>query len=114
MIADQVARPLSEGSPEPAGSDSVLRDWSFPGVRIELDARLERDAYAFVDGFGDGRVWIELAGRPTTELLDWAEMRACERGSRLLSGGWTTQEPVLRELEPRGFRLVRMSYWPGT
>jgi muconolactone delta-isomerase len=30
--ADQVARLLSEGSPEPVGSDSVLRDWSFPGV----------------------------------------------------------------------------------
>ena len=40
-------------------------------------------------------------------------MRACELGSRLLSGGWTTQEPVLRELEPRGFRLVRMSYRMG-
>ena len=111
--ADQVARLLSKGSPEPVGSDSVLRDWSFPGVRIELDVRLGSGSYAFVDGFGDGRVWIEVAGRPTTELLDWAEMRARELGSRLLSGGWTTQEPVLRELERRGFGLVRTSYRMG-
>ncbi|HEY6114061.1 MAG TPA: GNAT family N-acetyltransferase, partial [Gaiellaceae bacterium] len=92
---------------------SVLRDWSFPGVRTELDVRLGSGSYAFVDGFGDGRVWIEVAGRPTTELLDWAEMRARELGSRLLSGGWTTQEPVLRELERRGFGLVRTSYRMG-
>ena len=111
--ADQVARLLSEGSPEPVGSDSVLRDWSFPGVRTELDVRLGSGSYAFVDGFGDGRVWIEVAGRPTTKLLDWAEMRARELGSRLLSGGWTTQEPVLRELERRGFGLVRTSYRMG-
>ena len=35
-------------------------------------------SYAFVDGFGDGRVWIDVAGNPTTELLDWAE---CGRAS---------------------------------
>ena len=108
--AEEVARLQSEGSPEPVGPDSVLRDWSFPGVQIELDARLGAGSYAFVDGFGDGRVWIDLAGRPTAELLDWAERRALELGSRLLSGGWMTQEPRLRELEQRGFALVRTSF----
>lgn len=105
-----VARLLSEGSPEPIGPDSVLRDWTFPGVDVEMDARLGPGSYAFVDSFGDERVWIELAGRPTTELLDWAEQRARERGSRLLSGGWMTEEPLLRELERRGFARVRTSY----
>jgi len=108
--AKGVARLLSESSPEPIGPDSVLRDWTFPGVQVELDARLGPGSYAFVDGFGDGRVWIELAGRPTTELLDWAELRAQELGTRVISGGWTTQEPLLRELERRGFVLVRTSY----
>ena len=108
--AKEIARLLSEGSPEPVGPDSVLRDWTFPGVQVELDARLGPGSYAFVDGFGDGRVWIELAGRPTTELLDWAELRAQELGSRFLSGGWMAEEPILRELERRGFALVRTSY----
>lgn len=31
--AKEVARLLIEGSPEPVGRDSVLRDWVFPGVR---------------------------------------------------------------------------------
>lgn len=108
--AEEVARLVSEGSPEPVGPDSVLRDWTFPGVQVELDARLGPGSYAFVDGFGDGRVWIELAGRPTTELLDWAELRALELGSRFLSGSWITQAAILRELERRGFALVRTSY----
>ena len=108
--AEEVAQLLSAGSPEPIGPDSVLRDWSFPGVQIELDARFGSGSYAFVDGFGDGRVWVDFAGNPTTELLDWAEQRAHEVGSRVLSGGWTTHESLLRELERRGFALVRSSY----
>jgi ribosomal protein S18 acetylase RimI-like enzyme len=31
-------------------------------------------------------------------------------GPRLISGGWATQEALLRELERRGFRLVRNSH----
>ena len=108
--AKEIARLLSESSPEPVGPDSVMRDWTFPGVQLELDARIGPGSYAFVDGFGDGRVWIELAGRPTTELLDWAEGRARELGSRFLSGGWMAEEPILRELARRGFALVRTSY----
>jgi len=108
--AREVAQLLSESSPEPIDYASVLRDWSFPGVQVEKDARLGRDLYAFIDSFGDGRVWIDLAGRPTAELLDWAELRAGELGSRLFSGGWATQEALLQELERRGFGFVRVSY----
>jgi len=105
--APAVARLMSHDSPEPIDEASVLRDWSFPGVQVENDARLGVDSYAFVESFGDGRVWIGLAGHPTTDLLDWAELRARELGSRLISGGWTTQEALLYELERRGFALVR-------
>ena len=108
--APEVARLLSESSPEPTSPESVLRDWTFPGVDVAKDVRLGPGSYAFVDGFGDGRVWIELAGRPTAELLDWAELRAHELGSRLISGGWRSEEPILRELERRGFVSVRGSY----
>jgi len=108
--ASHVAELLSESWPEPIDEASVLRDWSFPGVQVENDARLGVDSYAFVDGFGDGRVWIGLAGRPTAELLDWAELRAHEMGTRLISGAWATQEPLLHELERRGFARVRVSH----
>lgn len=112
--AGDVARLMSEGSPEPIATESVLREWTFPGVQVEKDARLGLGSYAFVDSFGDGRVWIDLAGSPSIALLDWAELRARELGTRLISGAWTTQEPLLRELERRGFALVRSSYRMST
>jgi mycothiol synthase len=108
--AGAVARLRSESWPEPVDEASVLREWTFPGVQLEHDARLDGDAYAFVDGFGDGRVWIGLAGRPSATLLDWAERRAREKGHRLMSGGWTTQEALLDDLARRGFRLIRNSH----
>jgi ribosomal protein S18 acetylase RimI-like enzyme len=108
--AAAVARLLSHDAPEPVDEARVLSDWTFPGVQLQKDARVGDGSYAFVDGFGDGRVWIEVAGRPTPELLDWAEGRARELGSRLLSGGWTCQDAVLTELQRRGFRLTRTSF----
>lgn len=107
--AREVARLMSRDWPEAVDASTVLRDWSFPGVQIERDARLSRDSYAFVESFGDERVWIRVCGRPTVDLLDWAELRAHELGTRLISGGWSTQEALLRELERRGFRPVRKS-----
>jgi mycothiol synthase len=108
--AHEVARLLSESWPEPIDEAGVLRDWGAPWVQIESDARLERGSYALVESFGDDRVWIGLAGTPSAELLDWAELRAREMGTRLISGGWATQEGLLHEFERRGFRLVRNSY----
>lgn len=108
--ASEVARLLSEGAPEPIDRASVLQEWSFPGVQITKDARLGSGSYAFVDSFGDGRVWISLAGEPRAELLDWAESRARELGSRVLSGAWVSQDALIRALELRGFRLVRSAH----
>ena len=81
----EVARLLSEGSPEPVGRRASCATGRVRS-QIELDARLGPGSYAFVDGFGDGRVWIDVDGHPTAELLDWAESRARELGSRLISG----------------------------
>ncbi|MGH3128392.1 MAG: GNAT family N-acetyltransferase [Gaiellaceae bacterium] len=108
--AAAVAELMSRDTPEPVDAQRVLGEWTFPGVQLDKDARRGRESYAFVDGFGDERVWIDVAGRPAPELLDWAENRARELGSRLLSGGWMTQEALLAELERRGFRLIRTSF----
>jgi ribosomal protein S18 acetylase RimI-like enzyme len=105
----QVVRLISDQSPEPADEESVRRSWSSPTFDLELDARIEPDAYARVEDLGNERVWVDLRGRPSQELLDWAELRAGERGERVLSGSWTTNGPILRELERRGFRVVRHS-----
>ena len=103
---------MSEYWPEPAYDDLVRRTWSAPAFDLERDARLEPGAYADVGSFafGDERVWIDLRGRPSAALIDWAEARAGRKGSRLLAGSWTANEPLLRELERRGFHTVRHSH----
>lgn len=106
-----VVRLMSEFWPEPAYDDLVRRTWSAPAFDREHDARLEPDAYADVGSvaFGDERVRIDLRGRPSAAMIDWAEARAREKGSRLFAGAWTANEPLQRELERRGFRPVRHS-----
>ncbi|MGI8861636.1 MAG: hypothetical protein ACR2GV_02775 [Gaiellaceae bacterium] len=70
---------MSEHWPEPADEALVRRTWSSPGFDLEHDARLDDSSYANVDAFGDGRVWIDVRGRPSTDIVDWAEARARER-----------------------------------
>ena len=106
----EVARLMSLHRPEPVDEDSVRRGWTSPGVEVEKDARLASDAYAMVESFGDERVWIDLRGCPSAELADWAEKRARELGTRLLSGAWSSHETLLHELERRGFRIIRHSH----
>ncbi len=108
--APAVAELISRDAPEPVDAARVLGEWTFPGFSSSTDARVGEGSYAFVDGFGDGRVWIDVAGRLYPQLLDWAEDRAPQLGSRLLSGGWTTQRALLAELERRGFGLARTSF----
>jgi ribosomal protein S18 acetylase RimI-like enzyme len=105
----EVARLMSVGFPEPVDEDAVRRMWSRPSFDPALDARIEADAYAFVEPLGEGRVWIDLRGRPSSDLLDWAERRARESATRLFSGAWATNDPLLAELERRGFDVVRYS-----
>lgn len=105
-----VAALMSRDWPEPIDESTVRRDWSSPRVDLELDARLGDDSYALVDALDDGRVWIDVRGRPSRELLDWAESRAREKGSRIFSGGWSSNVTLLEELERRGFGFVRHSH----
>jgi mycothiol synthase len=100
---------MSEWWPEPADEDLVRRQWTSPGFDVASDARLDDAGCAIVEELGDDRVWIDLRGRPSPELIDWAEERARRKGTRLLSGAWESNEAVLRELERRGFRVIRHS-----
>ena len=105
----EVVRLLSEASPDPVAEDDVRLSWTAPGFDREQDARLGADAYVRLEDFGEGRVFIQLAGSPSGELLDWAEERASALGRRLVSGSWSMNEAILRELERRGFVPVRQS-----
>ena len=105
-----VVRLASQHSPEPLAEATLQREWSSPRIELEHDARIEADGYALVERFDEGRVWIGVDGRPSRELLDWAEARALELGTRILSGAWSTNGAVLEALEHRGFRPVRHSH----
>ena len=107
---EDVVRLISEHSPEPVDAELVRQEWSAPGFDRERDARIEPDAYAQVESFDEGRVWIDLHGRPSAALADWAEDRARERGGRILSGSWATNDLVLAELRRRGFGQIRHSF----
>ncbi len=106
----EIVRLTSLHSPEPAGEDGLRRLWSSPRFDVERDARIGGDSYACIEEFGDGRVWIDVYGQPSKSILDWAEERASAVGTRLLSGGWASNEPLLRELESRQYAHVRHSH----
>ena len=107
---EEVARIMSAHWPEPVDPDQVRRAWSAPGFERERDARIEPGAYAQVDALDTDRQWINLRGHPSAALVDWAEHRARERGGRILSGAWTTNQVVLNELRCRAFRPIRHSF----
>ena len=78
-----VVRLQGEHSPEPVDAEMVIREWTSPGVELEHDARIEDDAYCLVEDLYEGRAWIEVQGRPSGAMLDWAEARASDKGARL-------------------------------
>ncbi len=106
----EVVRLMGLNWPEPVAEEDVLRLWTSPGFELASDARMDGESCAFVEDFGEGRVWIEVRGQPSAAILDWAEERASEKGTRLISGSWSSHELLLRELARRGFRLVRHSH----
>ena len=109
----EVLRLMSQSAPEPVQADDVRLMWSSPGFDVAEDARLDGDAYAQLEHFGEGRVWIDVRGRPSAAILDWAEERAREKGHRLICGGWSSNEDLLPELRRRGYELVRHSHRMG-
>ena len=66
--------------------------------------RIGPDSYALVEGLDDGRVMLELYGKPAEELLGWAESRAREINDRI----WPVKEAVYGSGEPSGDAHARM------
>jgi len=102
----EVVRLMNEHWPEPVDEETVRRAWTSPGVQIEEDARLEQGSYTLIETIAEGRVWIDLRGRPSAAMLDWAEGRARQKATRIFAGAWSSNEALLRELEGRGFGLL--------
>ena len=104
-----IVRLASKHSPEPHDEEALRSEWTAPRVDLERDARVEGGAYVLVERLDDERVWLDVQGAPSPELLDWAEARAAELASMAFSGAWSTDRAVLDALESRGFRPARHS-----
>lgn len=101
---------MSEHAPERVSEADVAREWSAPYIVLERDARIEDDGHVMVETIDSERAWLGVYGRPSKRLLDWADAESRERAARVLSGGWSTDELVLRALRERGFEHVRSSH----
>jgi mycothiol synthase len=108
--ATAVAELMSEFAPDAVDPETVLRDWSSPIIDRDRDVRVEPQAYALVEDMTEGRVWIELHGRPSRGLVDWAESRGAETGRRFFSGAWSTNEAILDILVDRGYGITRHAH----
>lgn len=105
-----VAALMGEHAPERTSEADVVREWSAPYIDLERDGRIEDDGYVLVEQIDSERVWLNVCGRPSAALLDWADAQCTQRAPRVLSGAWSTNEVVLAALRERGFAHVRSSY----
>jgi GNAT superfamily N-acetyltransferase len=108
--AGAVAELMTEFAPDATDPETVLRDWSSPIIDRDRDVRVEPGAYALVEDMNEGRVWIELHGRPSEVLVEWAETRGAEKGQRFFSGAWSTDETILGLLRERGYGVTRRAF----
>ncbi|MEX2210281.1 MAG: GNAT family N-acetyltransferase [Gaiellaceae bacterium] len=106
-----VAELTGESGPEPFPAELVEREWTEPRFDLGRDARLTESAYAGVwDGRG-GKAWLDFAGQPNDELVEWAEARAREKGlTRALASAWSENEAQKAAFERAGYRLIRNSW----
>ena len=63
---------MSLTAPDPVVEPDVRTVWTSPGFDLELDARLDGSSSVYLEDFGEGRVWIDVSGRPSKAILDWA------------------------------------------
>jgi ribosomal protein S18 acetylase RimI-like enzyme len=105
-----ILRLVNEHAPEPFVESALRQEWDAPYIDVVRDARVEDAAYVLVEPMDDERAWIDLHGRPSEGLLDWAEGRAAETARRAFAGAWSTNAIVLERLAERRFELVRHSY----
>ena len=87
-------------------------EWTSPRVDLERDARhrggrIRRSS----SDFDDGRVWIERRRDARRRSCSTGRSRGRVSSGRGSShGAWSPNEPILEELEQRGFGLVRHSH----
>lgn len=80
----------------------------------DLDAWIAEGAYADLGRRAEGtRLWIDLRGHPSAELLDAVEARAAEvaaSGALLRAAVASSDEEMRRFFEAAGYRYVRSSF----
>ena len=101
---------VNEHAPEPMSEETMRLEWSASYIDVDRDARIEDDAYVLVETIDADRVWLNVHGRPSTGLLDWADAQAAERAPKVQSGAWSTDVALLDVLGGRGFRQARTSH----
>lgn len=103
-------RLVAEHWPEPVDESLIERDWTSPRLNLATDVRIGDGVYAFVEDMGEDRAWIEVHGPSAETAFGWAEARAAEMGAtRLFSGAWATNEPILELLAEHGYAFARRS-----
>jgi mycothiol synthase len=106
--------------------DSIALWLTGPGLDPAKDSRIalvdgEIRGYVDIDADPDPIYWVDLRVPPSEDasvreaLADWAEAQASQRGSGKAGGlarfyTASLDGPTNRELEARGYRLIRHSY----
>jgi hypothetical protein len=88
-----VVRLTNDHSPEPVAEHSVSLHWTAPGVELRTTpaSRTTRLPWSRTSTKqGGGSTFRTSVGNSP----DWAVARAAEKGHRLLSGSWVSNEPL--------------------
>jgi mycothiol synthase len=122
-LTDLINRDAHELYGQPEESVESMRMWlTGPTLNPETDIRVavvDRAYRGYVDIDPDPEpiYWVDLRVPPSEsdeirlKLLDWAEERGAERGAAVLRFHTASvDEPMIRLLEARGYRLIRHFY----
>jgi mycothiol synthase len=126
-LTDLVNRDANELHGESEETTESMKLWlTGPGLDPAADSRIavrQGEVRGYVDIYADPdpAYWVDLRVPPSEEagirtaLLGWAEEEAAARGAGKPDGSVrfftsSLDEPTKRELEARGYRLIRHSY----
>lgn len=126
-LADLINQDAQELHGEQEETQESIELWlTGPGLDPESDSRVavadgRLRGYVDIDAHPEPTYWVDLRVPPSetagvrTRLIDWAEEQASERGAgkpgalvRFFTS--SLDGPTKRELEDRGYRLIRHSY----
>jgi mycothiol synthase len=122
-LTELINRDANELYGQPEESVESMRMWlTGPTLKPETDIRVAvvdeaYRGYVDIDPDPEPIYWVDLRVPPSEsedirlELLDWAEARGKERGAAVLRFHTASvDEPMIRLLESRGYRLIRHFY----